>query len=346
MAHTHNISAQMPPLPKSWSELTWQQLFDCWHVKMRYGGNADVSRAAAFVTLLQLTIEEGASIIDERTGETRYFFLSPDGRRWSVAARELSCLAKSCLGWFDFPYGDPGKEAVKDEKGKVIEEAVAPVRGYVSGMRDAMMLPQERFNVQGSRFKIPHWFALPQAACANLTWEQYRALQSITPQLFSEDNTEEQSLELQAQFLAHILTPRSFAIFDTSSGNIKVRPHWVFEYDSRRAEQMAHWFQRQLSIANHQLPILFHLCFQVYQTALSYYAETYPLLFSDSGKQDPLKDALTGEVGTINTIMKYQGYSDPQAVYDANLPIILDVLNTMAKEAKEIEKMNARIKKK
>ena len=50
--------------------------------------------------------------------------------------------------------------------------------------------------------------------------------------------------------------------------------------------------------------------------------------------------------GTLNAVMKYQGYSDPQQVYDANLPIILDTLNTMAKEAKEIEKMNSKIKKK
>lgn len=33
-------------------------------------------------------------------------------------------------------------------------------------------------------------------------------------------------------------------------------------------------------------------------------------------------------------------------VYGLNLPFVLDILNTMTKEAKEIEKMNSRIKKK
>ena len=59
---------------------------------------------------------------------------------------------------------------------------------------------------------------------------------------------------------------------------------------------------------------------------------------------DPLHTALTGEVGTINAVMKYQGYSSPQEIYDTNLPIILGVLSNMTKEAKEIEKMNSKIK--
>ena len=43
--------------------------------------------------------------------------------------------------------------------------------------------------------------------------------------------------------------------------------------------------------------------------------------------------------------MKYAGYAGQQEVYDSNIPFVLDILNTMTKEAKEIEKMNSRIKK-
>ncbi len=353
------------PLPHSWSELTWQQLCDCWQVKLRYGGNADVARAAAFIALLKLKMENEKLKIDEQTGEATYCLRNSANPsiRYSITARELAYYAKQALPWFDFPYGDPGKPAVKDDKGKVVKEAVDPVRGYVSPMRDAMVLPVEQLIIENGKLKIEgekrswwkngHWFQLPQAACSNLTWEQYRALQNITPQLFAESNTDEQTIELQAQFLAHILTPRSFALFDTTGGNIKIRPHYVYEYNSERAEKLVRWFQRQLKIENGKLKIincplstLFNMCFQVYQTALSYYAAVYPLLFEGGGKQDPLKDALTGEVGTINTVMKYAGYASQQEVYDSNLPFILDILNTMSKEAKEIEKMNAKIKKK
>ena len=40
------MNYELPSPPQSWSELTWQQLMDCWQVKMRYNGNADVARVA------------------------------------------------------------------------------------------------------------------------------------------------------------------------------------------------------------------------------------------------------------------------------------------------------------
>ena len=38
--------------PRSWSGLTWRQLTGCWQEKMRYGGNADVARVTALLSLL------------------------------------------------------------------------------------------------------------------------------------------------------------------------------------------------------------------------------------------------------------------------------------------------------
>jgi hypothetical protein len=35
--------------------------------------------------------------------------------------------------------------------------------------------------------------------------------------------------------------------------------------------------------------------------------------------------------------MKYAGYAEQQQVYDSNLPFVLDILNTMTKEAKQVE---------
>ena len=150
----------LPALPKSWSELSWRQLCAVWQCKLRYGGNADVARAAALLALLGLeaAVEtEGrnngitALRYDERTGEAVYTLRDGDGRLWAVTPRELSQLARQTMKWFDYPYGDPGKEAVRDEKGKVVEEAVEPVRGYVNTeWRDAMQLPEETLVVCGT----------------------------------------------------------------------------------------------------------------------------------------------------------------------------------------------------
>ena len=144
--------------------------------------------------------------------------------------------------------------------------------------------------------------------------------------------------------MAHCVVPRSRSLLDSNGKTIKIRPHYVYEYDADQAEGQVKYWQKRLE--KEDAIILFHICFQVYQTALSYYAKSYPALFDDSGKKDPLRDALTGEVGTINTIMKYAGYAEQQQVYDSNLPFVLDILNTMTKEAQEIKRMNSKIKNK
>ena len=357
----------LPALPKRWSELTWQQLCDCWNVKIRYGGNPDVARAAALMALCGLKAwHESAASVSALTGEALYALCTADGRRWETTARSLAHLAKEALPWFDFPYGDPGEKEERDEKGEVIKERREAVNGYVSPMRDAMILPIEKVIIHKGQLLIPKeqrsWreklstlysplstkcFALPQLACNNLTWQQYRSLQAVVPQLFAEGVSATDTLHLQAQFLAHILVPRSWALFDTAGGSIRIRPHWEYKYNAEQAEELAKWWAKRLKNEDAaQLSTLFHVCFQTYQTALQYYEKAYPILFQDSGKTDPLRDALQSEVGTINTVMKYAGYAEQQQVYDSNLPFILDILSTMAKEAKEIEKMNAKIKKK
>lgn len=338
-------------LPKSWSDLTWQQLCKVWQTKMRYGGNPDVARAAALLELLGCEVcrhhDMPSLCYDDKTGERQYTLRSEDGKLFFATPRELSQLAKKALPWFDWPYGDTGEKEVRDEKGKVVKEEREGVRGYVSPMHDALILPEETVDVE-------QWcFALPQLACSNITWQQYRALQAIASQLLADGITEEQALDLQAQFLAHCLVP---AQEGEQSGD-KFQPKHKFIYNAERAEQsVGFWKERLTACRNNDItslrqnekaivPILFHICFQAYHTAILYYEKVYPLLFTGSDKSDTMRDALTGEVGTINSVMKYQGYSDPQQVYDANLPIILDALNTMTKEAKEIERMNSKIKK-
>ncbi len=335
------MNTPLPPLPGSWSALSWQQLCEAWTVKMRYGANADVARAYAFLLLHGLgvvKVSERKPVTDAVSGETVYTLQDTDGALWTVTPRELSFLASRELKWFDYPYGDSGNPEQRDEKGKVIRERREPVAGYVSPMHDAIVLPEEYITV-GRRH-----FALPQVACNNLTWQQYRALQTIAPQLFAEGVDEEQVAELQAQFLANILTPRSMALLDTAGGSIRIRPHYEYRYNAEQTDGLSKWFAGRCK-GDVTIVTLFHICFQAYQTALVYYAASYPLLFQDSGKNDQLRDALAGEVGTINTIMKYAGYAEQQQVYDSNLPFVLDILNTMTKEAKEIEKINSRIKK-
>ena len=322
-------------LPDSWSALTWSELISVWDVKQRYAANPDVARAAALLALLGCEVSQGRFLkTDMHSGEPVYLLREHNAQQVTVTPRQLSWMAKKALPWLDYPYGDPGEKEVRNEKNIIVKERREPVRGYVSKvMNDAMVLPKETLTV-GRRH-----FMLPQPACSNITWQQYRTLQTISPQLFREGVSLEEALGLQAQFLAHILTPRSLALLDTTGGSIRFRLHYEYKYNFERADKLAGWLMKR------DIGTLFHICFQVYQTALSYYAATYPLLFGDSGSSDTVKDVLAGEVGTINAVMKYAGYTDQQQVYDANLPFVLDTLNSMSREAKEVEKMNQKIKK-
>jgi len=327
-------------LPSSWGSLTWQQLCRMWEVKQRYGGNADIARIAALLDLLGCTVSRHCfTTPSTNSGETVYVLTDREGCQWTATPRELSWMAKQSLPWFDYPYGDRGEDAVKDEKGKVVKERREPVMGYVGPMRDAMMLPIETLKI-GRRH-----FALPQVACSNLSWQQYRSLQGLSPQLFAEGISEDQAVELQSHFLSYILVPRSIALLDTSGGSIRLRPHFEFRYNAEQAEELSQWFRKRFNQNSHFMSTVFHICFQTYQTALAYYSAAYPMLFQDDGKKDAMRDALQGEVGTINTIMKYAGYAEQNQVYESNLPFIMDILNTMTKEAKEIERISHKTKK-
>ena len=326
------MSNHLPPIPKTWSELSWPQLCGCWQAKMRYGGNADVARAAALLAVCGLTVVSREPA-DTRTGESIYRLKDQNGQTWTTTAREFAHLAQQTMPWFDFPYGDQGDKEERDEQGKVIRERREEHPGYVhpnqQDWRDAMVLTEETVEVAGVTF------ALPQGACSNITWHQYRSLQAIAPQLWQDGLTDDETRSLRAQFLAYILVPAP-ATADTGD-RFHTKPS--FRYDAERAEASVAFWENQLR--GKDAPVLFHICFQVWQTAVAnFYPSVFPLLFG-GGKSDPLHTALTGETDTINAVMKYQGYSSPEQVYNTELPIILGTLNTMSKEAKEIEKIKS-----
>ena len=102
----------LPPLPGSWSALTWQQLCDAWTVKMRYGGNADVAGAAAVLTLtLGSKFQVSSFKYDARTGEQLYL-IRPEARNmkpetYVVTARELAWMARQAVAWLQYQQYQP-----------------------------------------------------------------------------------------------------------------------------------------------------------------------------------------------------------------------------------------------
>ena len=165
LPHPTNIlhTEQLPPLPSSWSELTWQQLCDVWTAKIRYGGNHDVAVCAALLALCQLTAD-GTVSTDPATGEAVYQLKGKDGQLWTVAPRQLSHLAHKALPWFAYPYGDAGDKEERDDQGKVVKERREGHQGYVNpDWHDAMVLPESELVVCDRRIiPVSQWNAMSE----------------------------------------------------------------------------------------------------------------------------------------------------------------------------------------
>lgn len=113
----------------------------------------------------------------------------------------------------------------------------------------------------------------------------------------------------------------------------------VWSFYSGQIRKNARWFR---PVESRMFPVMV----QYFQSVQEFYARMYPELFTPSGKKNASHNPVKIEVEMVNNIMKYQGFDDYDAVYDSEAVRILGIMNSMAKEAKEIEKMNQKYKSK
>ncbi len=81
---------------------------------------------------------------------------------------------------------------------------------------------------------------------------------------------------------------------------------------------------------------LFPLLYQQLQDNLRQFKSKFPDLFRES-ENDPKRDALVAELGTINIIIEKGGYASASAVYDENVVFIFKRLDMMQEEAREMK---------
>ena len=172
-------------------------------------------------------------------------------------------------------------------------------------------------------------------------------------------------------FLAHILTPISG--HDTHNNPI-------YEYSSRHADTLAERFAREAPLSSSEregvddIPnnrkngktnsqqstssrtfhfslstihfSLFPILYQLFQSSLLQYQTMFPHVFSSSGGKGSADNPIVSELGTLNAVMKYQGYTTQQEVYDTNALFVFKIIDSMTREAKEMEKASKRASRK
>ena len=210
-------------------------------------------------------------------------------------------------------------------------------------------LPFEYFSIGRKKYKAP------DPMMVNLTYEQYgnaqrcliaywessRIIESLRKNgatLNAIKHAQDEALQARAGFLAHIYTAPALRLLDQRNKMTRLSLDVVYNYCSEEAEKQVRKFKTA--------PLwLFSVTYQLFQSCQALYKKDFPFLFKEYSDSDG-KSALVMEVGTINAVQKYAGFSDPQSVYDQNSIFIFKFLDSMAEEAKQIEDMNKKMKSK
>lgn len=197
------------------------------------------------------------------------------------------------------------------------------------------------------------YYKAPEAMMVNLTYEQYGNAQrcliaywetsKMVESLKKNGTTraavrhaQDEALRARAGFMAHLYTAPSLRLLDQRGQMTRVSLDKVYTYCSVEAEKHIKRFMRAPSW-------LFAVSYQLFQTCQALYKKDFPFLFKEY-KDNEDKSALVMEIGTINAVQKYAGFTDPQSVYDQNSMFIFKFLDSMAEEAKQIEDMNRKMK--
>lgn len=85
---------------------------------------------------------------------------------------------------------------------------------------------------------------------------------------------------------------------------------------------------------------MFPVMLQYFQSVQEAYARMFPELYTQNSKKSSTINPIKIEVEMVNNVMKYQGFDDYVSVYESEAVRILGIMNAMAKEAKEIDKIN------
>ena len=202
-----------------------------------------------------------------------------------------------------------------------------------------------------------HKYKCPDPLIMNLTYEQYQnASFAISAYLEAAKQLKdcklnspkakaivEQYKDAQARFLSQVLTlmkPQSFedeVVSPVLHSSKKVKRTYLAP--SYVAAEAAQFVDEMRKAPEWLFPILF----QQFQSSLMEYKKKFPKVFTDK-KNGTASDPLLATAGTLNTLMKEQGYYDQQAVLNANAIFNLKILDDLTRRAEEIEKMNKELK--
>lgn len=207
--------------------------------------------------------------------------------------------------------------------------------------------PYDIIRSLGKRFKGP------TTRMTSVTYQQYTMAQALLTTYWTiQDNIKwllenrpesKKSIRLQmrnlqktrCRFIACLFCPSAIETEISREGRKRRVRHRTWEFDPIQIEN---WWRFWFSSAK-----LFPVVLQFFLSVQQYFASVFPDLFVPADKtKDKRPDYLLQEIETMTAIMKYQGFSDYQTIYDSNTVHILKVLDNMVKESKELKRISAK----
>ena len=238
--------------------------------------------------------------------------------------------------------------------GAPIDELFYAVREHTAFLTEQTLtsLPAETITILGKEYQ------LPQPLLANITYEQFNtcshALDSCFRALAAATTVPEASPS-GITFLSHILTPlvstpdapaRRYEYLPELSEALAAQWQSQLEQEARLSHRHLWRFRRRSSpLTPHpssltsQLSALFPLLVLHFQSCLTRFKSMFPYVFTEGKGHTGAESPIVSELGTVNAIMKYQGYPSQQSVYQTNALLVFKVLDSMTREAKEMEKL-------
>lgn len=317
------VSDDTPHLPGGWAELTWDQLLWTWKL---LGSERPLHEAYIdmFQCYMQCHLDTTDQGVDPDSGELIYYFIAdnytladddgnPQPVRFSITPADLYIMCQEDLKWMqEDPYCIIELPTDTLDHGDLTWDVSVP--NAETG----------RAEEQTVRFHVP------EALINNITWQQYQLCQQLMQAMQQDDS-------FRSRFISHCLTPCTSRKY-TTTGQVL----YEYKYDPVVAEANIPFFEQ------HPMPGLAEVLIQLFQSSLKHYKTEFTHLFSSSGGGDgPDKSEFIQEISTINSIVKWSNmFHTPEAVLEANVPIIFDILDKMQNEARQIEEMNAKMKRK
>lgn len=320
----------LPSLPASWNDIPVPQLEEILRLMakrhtegiIRGEEAADrLYRLRVFLCLLGIRIA-GRTVTDE-SGETVFIFRRKGIRhifeRIPMRAWQVNQWIDSRLKFLDRPTAllKSPYPFVTLRRGRLKLKGPANMMGDVTFQQ--YLVAQNTLN--------SYWNQLKHIEEAIHNKSGRKTLKQLT----------KRATELRCSFLATMFCPSAMETGRIQDGRyIRTPERIIWSFSTSQTDDNAHHFRK---VQERMFPVM-ELFFQSVQEA---YSRLYPDLYTPSGKGKKVTNPIVQEVGMVNSIMKEQGFTSPEAVYSCEAVRILEIMDSMCKKAKEIDRMNQRM---